>query len=244
MGPRIQEMIMRTRQVLVFNLIALTATAVMNAAVPAATLASTDAAAHMPVTGAGERYIVQAPTLNAANRDVARVGAKSEQNLAIINAVSAYLNPWQVARLRKTAGVHVFEDRSLKTDGLLGLLSPVTSPVVNITSSLQTPKDGQGMLLPSLLYQTNYPMLVGADTLQQAGIPGKGVTIAVLDSGLWNDPSQNYGSRLLASIDVLHGGSGPVRGDPYGHGTHVTSIAAGGAMNLAGSYLSVAPKAN
>src|SRR5258707_2742153 len=104
---------MRTRQVLVFNLIALAAAAAMNAAVPAATLASTGTAAHRPVTGTGARYIVQASTLNAANRDIVRVGAKSEQNLAIINAVSAYLDPRQVARLRKTAGVHVFEDRSL-----------------------------------------------------------------------------------------------------------------------------------
>src|SRR5882724_11100589 len=168
---------MRTRQLLVFTLIALAAAAAMNAAVPAATLASTGAAAHSPVSGTGARYIVQASTLKAADRDVARVGAKSEQHLAIINAVSAYLNPWQVRRLRETAGVHVFEDRSLKTDGLLGLLSPVTTPVIGITSSLQTPQDGQGMLLPSLLYQTNYPMLVGADSLQKAGTTGKGVTI-------------------------------------------------------------------
>ena len=173
------------------------------------------------------------------------MGGKIEQNLAIIKAVSANLNPRQVARLRKTAGVRVFEDRSLVTEGnVLGLLSPVTSPVVTAVSSLQTPTDGSGQLLPTLLYQTNYPMLVGADTLQQSGITGKGVTIAVLDSGLWQDPSQNYGSRLLASIDVLNGGSGPVQGDPYGHGTHVTSIAAGGAMNLSGNYLSIAPQAN
>ena len=32
--------------------------------------------------------------------------------------------------------------------------------------------------------------------------------------------------------------------DPYGHGTHITSIAASGAQNLAGGYLGIAPKAN
>src|SRR5260370_20100153 len=100
------------------------------------------------------------------------------------------------------------------------------------------------MLLTALFYQANYPMLVGAATLQQAGGAGKGVTIAVIASGLWQDPVQNYSGRLLASIDVLNGGSGTVKGDPYGHGTHVTSIAAGGAMNGSGSYLSIAPQAN
>jgi subtilisin family serine protease len=111
-------------------------------------------------------------------------------------------------------------------------------------SNSSTPTDGTGVQTPTLLYQTNYPMLVGADTLQQAGITGRGVTIAVLDSGLWNDPVQNYMGRLLASIDVTNGGSGPVQGDAYGHGTHVTSIAAGGAMNLSGNYLSIAPQSN
>src|ERR1700724_3226494 len=225
---------MQSRNLFALTLIALAATT------------ATGIAAQTPSAGTMTRYIVQAVTVSIANQDVARAGGKTERNLAIINAVSAHLNPGQVARLRRTAGVHVFDDRSLTTEGggVLGLLSPVTSPVVMLASSVQTPADGQGMLLPTLLYQTNYPMLVGADTLQQAGVTGKGVTIAVLDSGLWQDPSQNYSRRLLASIDVLNGGAGPVKGDAYGHGTHVTSIAAGGAMNVPGSYLSIAPQAN
>ena len=167
---------MQSRNLFASTLIALAATT------------ATGIAAQTPSADAGARYLVQAPTVSAANQEVARAGGKTEQNLPIIHAVSARLNPGQVARLRRTAGVHVFDDRSLITEGsLLSLLSPVTSPVVVLASSLQTPTDGQGMLLPTLLYQTNYPMLVGADTLQQAGVTGKGVTIAVLDSGLWQD---------------------------------------------------------
>ena len=88
---------------------------------------------------------------------------------------------------------------------------------------------------------------------QQGGLPGdrivgivttgKGVTIAVLDTGLWLDESQNYGNRILASIDVT-GEMQAKTGDPYGHGTHVTSIAAGGARHVDGSYLGIAPGAN
>ena len=36
-----------------------------------------------------------------------------------------------------------------------------------------------------------------ANSLQKAGITGKGVTIAVLDTGLWQDLAQNFGSRVL-----------------------------------------------
>src|ERR1700733_257658 len=100
---------MRIPQVLVSTLMALATTAAMSAVGLAAVPARTDAAAHMPETGAGARYIVQASTLGVANQDVARVGAKAAQNFAIIHAVSAYLNSRQVARLRKTAGVHIFE---------------------------------------------------------------------------------------------------------------------------------------
>jgi subtilisin family serine protease len=233
---------MRAREFLSSAVISL----VSLAAAAAATSSAPGSIAMGPDAARGARYIVQAANLRSARQDIVRVGASVQQNLQIINAASAYLDPRQAARLRKTPGVHVYEDRSLTTEGtgLLGLLSPVTAPVVMAVSSLTTPADGNGELLPTLLYQTNYPMLVGADTLQQAGITGKGVTIAVLDSGLWQDPMQNYGSRLLATIDVVNGGSGRVTGDGYGHGTHVTSIAAGGAMNLSGNYLSIAPQAN
>ncbi|MGH9559922.1 MAG: S8 family peptidase, partial [Terracidiphilus sp.] len=234
---------MRARELLSSTMISLVSLAAAAAAAPPAAQPA-DASAGEAASAA--RYIVQAANVRSARQDTVRVGAKIQQDLEIIHAVSAYLSPRQVAQLRKASGVHVFEDRSLTTEGtgLLGLLSPVTSPVVTLLSALTTPSDGNGELLPTLLYQTNYPMLVGADTLQQAGITGKGITIAVLDSGLWKDPAQNYGSRLLATINVVNGGAGPVTGDGYGHGTHVTSIAAGGAMNLAGNYLSIAPQAN
>src|SRR5690348_343790 len=124
------------------------------------------------------------------------------------------------------------------------LTSTVTAPLVSTLSTATGTQDGQGVAALTLTYETNYPTLVGADTLQKAGITGKGVTVAVLDSGLWQDLTQNYGGRVLATVDVTNGGSGTVTSDPYGHGTHVTSIAVGGAQNLSGGYLGIAPKAN
>src|ERR1700722_14513076 len=234
-------------------------------------------------------YIVQAESLNTADKSVVRVNAKVEQEFEIIHSVSAYLTPEQVARLRDTSGIRVYENRSVSERGLLGsltssltsttntvvssvnnavassavgvvtsqvvapvtstvvtnsLVSGITSPVVAAISSNTTLQDGTGVTAATAAYKTGYPELLGADSLQKAGVTGKGVTIAILDSGIWQDLSQNYGGRILASVDVTNGGSGPVTSDPYGHGTHVTSIAAGGAQNLAGGYLGIAPQSN
>src|SRR5882757_2148880 len=248
-------------------------------AVPSVLSASSAAMVEAPVPAL---YIVQSTSMNAALRNVQKIGARVQQRLAIIAAVTAYLTPAQVKSLGTVANVRVFEDRQLKASGTLTSLlnsttnsinstlastslvattSQLTTPVVStvvtnaIVSSLTSPivasmssqaglQDGTGVDALTLTYQTNYPALDGADSLQRAGVTGKGVTIAVLDTGLWNDLSQNYGARLLASIDVVNGGTGRVTGDPYGHGTHVTSIAASGAQNLAGGYLGIAPSAN
>src|SRR3569833_1910200 len=123
-------------------------------------------------------------------------------------------------------------------------LSAVTSPVVKSFATSAALQDGTGVAGLTLLYETNYPALIGADTLQRAGITGKGVTIAMLDTGFWNDTTQFYGTRVLATRDVTNGGTGPVTGDTYGHGTHITSIAAGGARGRAGRGRGIAPKAN
>ncbi|RPI59115.1 MAG: hypothetical protein EHM50_09730, partial [Lysobacterales bacterium] len=121
------------------------------------------------------------------------------------------------------------------------LLNTVTSPLVG---ALQAVQDDTDLASLPLIYETNYPAMIGADELHCRGLTGRGVTIAVLDTGLWRDTFQFYGTRILAAVDVTYGGRAPVNGDPYGHGTHVTSIAASGAQALNGAYQGIAPQAN
>jgi subtilisin family serine protease len=158
------------------------------------------------------------------------VGGQVRQVLPIINGVAADLSSAQVARLRRTPHVHVFEDRPIGTRG-------GTAPLTVLT-------DGTAVNAKPNHYVTNYPLLVGADVVQAVGITGKGVTIAVLDTGVWTGGGEDFQSRILASIDLVAGGNKPVAGDPYGHGTHVTSIAAGGAVTKQGTYFGIAPDAN
>src|SRR6266540_334680 len=76
-------------------------------------------------------------------------------------------------------------------------------------------------------------------------ISGTGVGVAVLDSGVdtahkaFLDGENNL--RVFASRDF----TGESRtDDPYGHGTHVASIAAGNGVISEGTYLGIAPNAN
>ncbi|MDX1562277.1 MAG: hypothetical protein R3305_05095, partial [Gammaproteobacteria bacterium] len=53
------------------------------------------------------------------------------------------------------------------------------------------------------------PALVAANSLHNAGIDGRGVTVAVLDTGLWRRPGTQFTpagrNRLLAQFDVFDG---------------------------------------
>jgi serine protease AprX len=75
-------------------------------------------------------------------------------------------------------------------------------------------------------------------------LDGTGVGIAVLDTGIDADHvafrDSNNGLRVVASVDF----TGENRtDDPYGHGTHVASIAAGNGRVAHAEYIGIAPNA-
>ncbi len=73
-------------------------------------------------------------------------------------------------------------------------------------------------------------------------LDGSGVTIAVLDSGIDNKhKSFATSGKIKFSKDF----TGENRtDDPWGHGTHVASIAAGDGAPTSGAYEGIAPGAN
>jgi serine protease AprX len=89
----------------------------------------------------------------------------------------------------------------------------------------------------------------GASTMRaQTGnstLDGRGIAIAVLDSGLYDDHKSFLGSdgrsRIVAQMDFT--GEWDLDDDDYGHGSHVAGIAAGGARELSPTYRGIAPEA-
>ena len=87
-----------------------------------------------------------------------------------------------------------------------------------------------------------YPRVVNADRVWQQGTTGRGVTVAVLDSGVAADADLiQPTNRILASVNFAD-----VRtaSDPGGHGTHIAGIIAGNGSRSGGEFVGIAPQAN
>jgi len=89
---------------------------------------------------------------------------------------------------------------------------------------------------------------LGADIAHAKGCFGKGIGIAVLDSGILPHPDfVRNGNRILRFIDFTSenetNGAVPYC-DPAGHGTHVAGILAGDGTLSLGKYCGMAPKSH
>src|SRR3989441_3414351 len=87
-----------------------------------------------------------------------------------------------------------------------------------------------------------YPRVVKAHRVWQQGIAGRGVTVAILDSGVAADADLiEPANRILASVNFA---DERLTSDPGGHGTHIAGIVAGNGTRSGGEFIGVAPQAN
>jgi serine protease AprX len=102
-------------------------------------------------------------------------------------------------------------------------------------------------------HNTYYPTAVGASRLHSHGVTGKGVTVAIIDSGLWEHEALTRNTkgvnRLVAKYDAITDTLGDTVFDESGHGTHMTSVLAHNAPVMeggkeTGSFKGVAPDVN
>lgn len=83
--------------------------------------------------------------------------------------------------------------------------------------------------------------LIHLNYAQKLGITGKGIGVAVMDTGIAPHPDfQGTNKRLLAFYDVLNHKTAFY--DDSGHGTHVSGIIGGNGNASSGKYCGVAPE--
>ena len=95
---------------------------------------------------------------------------------------------------------------------------------------------------PSDQVSGDYPRVVKATNVWQQGTTGRGVTVAILDSGVAADADLvQPGNRILASVNFA---DQRLTSDPGGHGTHIAGIVAGSGSRSGGEFIGIAPRAN
>lgn len=83
---------------------------------------------------------------------------------------------------------------------------------------------------------------VGGLKTRELGFTGKGVVVAVLDTGIYPHPDLILpNNRILAWHDLISQKNSPY--DDNGHGTHVAGIIAGNGRSSRGRYTGIAPEA-
>jgi serine protease AprX len=95
-----------------------------------------------------------------------------------------------------------------------------------------------------------YPKAIKADAVWKRGITGRGVTVAVLDTGVASVP--DLAGRLVQVRNDLTGQTTPCKNlsgeldcnDRYGHGTFIAGLIAGDGASSGGKWRGVAPGAS
>lgn len=81
---------------------------------------------------------------------------------------------------------------------------------------------------------------IHADYASQNGFTGKGVGVAVLDTGIF--PHQDFGDRIVAFKDMVNRRRELY--DDNGHGTHISAIIGGSGISSEGKIQGIAPECN
>jgi serine protease AprX len=172
---------------------------------------------HAPAASASsnETVIVTGTGLVSAAEAVLGLGGTLVTQFHLINGVEAVIPAIVESALAALPGIVVTPDVSVSVQGNPESTGP------------HTPSD-------AFLQQT------GATRLAAAGDKGRGVTVAVLDTGIDNLP--DFSGRLIGGVD-LTGGNSPFQ-DSYGHGTFVAGLIAGNGASSGGQYSGEAPGAN
>ena len=166
-------------------------------------------------------YLVRGASLDVARDAVEAVGGEITHDLGIIRAVAANLTSGQHATLSRRADLRLFDNAPVQA-------STVPAPEHVDHTEDDCEENGDDEECQPNPY-TEYTQLVRADVLHRRGLTGHGVTVAILDSGLWDTPSLKFDTRgrkrRLAFYDAIRDERRYPR-DAYGHGTHVASIIA------------------
>jgi serine protease AprX len=175
----------------------------------------------VPVEKQGKADRAATRRIENAAKSVTKLGGTLKHVLSIVGGVSARLKGVHVLKLTRDGDVdYVVKDQKLRAQ-----FDPAVDSV----------KAGS----PGIL-EVDAPR-----AWSQLGLTGRGVGVAVVDSGVY--PHPDLAGRIVAAIDFTSLAptvSNIPLNDLGGHGTHVAGLIAGDGARSGGLYTGVAPNAN
>jgi serine protease AprX len=152
----------------------------------------------------------------AAEQAVTAAGGTIGRRLEIISGFAAEIPAQAVPSLERSPAIHSIS--SNRTVHMLGNNSSTTTTTTEIDPALME------FYLQSMFLMT---AMTGAQSMWRAGYTGKGVDIAIVDSGVV--PLPEFGGRLVNGPDLsFESKIDSLRHlDTFGHGTHLAGIIAG-----------------
>ncbi|MDQ1444452.1 MAG: serine protease AprX [Acidimicrobiaceae bacterium] len=182
-------------------------------------LVSTSAGAQVPTLHLGKAVSIIVSKLNPSDpgpeRAVQRVGGKVGKPLHIVDGFEATVPERTIGLIASQPGVRgITRNSAVHVAGQYGENSNVASAV--------------------------YTDVVRASKAWGAGVTGRGVGVAVIDTGV--DVSGDLGNRVAMAVD-FSGENAPTT-DSFGHGTFVAGLIAGNGANSNGAVKGVAPESH
>jgi serine protease AprX len=165
---------------------------------------------------------------DGAERAVESAGGTVRMRLPIVDGVSASVPRSELAALRSTEGVlNVSLDAKVGFDGAADTLG----------------RRAVGPTRKSALPTPYIPRLINATNLWRKKIDGQGVTVAVLDTGVYA-AHPDLRRRVVHCEDFSHErGTAAECADTFGHGTFMAGLIAGNGAASNRVYMGAAPQA-
>ena len=159
--------------------------------------------------------IVQGFKWGDAQAAVDEVDGKVTQELPIVNGVTARVGSGDIERLREQPGI------------------------VNVERNATVEFQGR----PDYRTPQRIQKVVRADKLWRDGVTGEGVTVAIVDTGVYADHPDLAG-RVTHCEDFTHEANTEAHcADTFGHGTFMAGLVAGDGTSSNGDYKGTAPDA-
>lgn len=156
--------------------------------------------------------VTAANSMEEAAKAVVEKGGLAKERIGLVRSVVAEVPKQSVESLAQDRRIaFVTDDYSLRSQGSAFGGSPASA----------------------------YPSSVGAPELWGRGITGRGVAVALVDTGVSDHP--DLGRRVVASADLTPEGTFT---DSYGHGTFLAGLIAGDGAASEGRFIGIAPEAN